>query len=101
MTDGGAWQSGVFDNGRGYESTDKAVPGVPAAMYNPPASGRSGTDGAYMPILSIVLRGATILFTTIAFAVLASNKGEEDGYCSDYISYCIKTWQALNSSNYA
>lgn len=97
---GGAWQSGVFDNGRDFQHGDKAnaspVPGVPASMYNPPPSMASGKDGAYMPIISIALRCATIVFTLVAFAVLGSNQGE---YCDGV--YC-SVWSAIKlSSNFA
>lgn len=95
MADGGAWQSGVYDNGRDINNGHKAradagnpVPGVPAGMYNPPSSMQSGKDGGALTIISFALRGATILFTTIAFAIIAGNSG------SDWND----SWRALNTS---
>ena len=109
MADEGAWQSGVFDNGRdfqrGADHHDKAtasaggglspVPGVPAAMYNPPTSIAGGKDGAHLPLISIALRIACIVFTLIGFAVIASNQGSDSSY------YVSETWKAVNSSNMA
>jgi hypothetical protein len=109
MADDGAWQSGVFDNGRdfqrGADHHNKAaapaggglspVPGVPAAMYNPPTSIVGGKDGAHLPLISIALRIACIVFTLIGFAVIASNQGSDSSY------YVSETWKAVNSSNMA
>ncbi|KAG0582212.1 hypothetical protein KC19_3G043000 [Ceratodon purpureus] len=107
MADGGAWQSGVFDNGRNFQhgANDKApsgdelatVPGVPAAMYNPPAPIGGGKDAAYFPIISIALRCACIVFTVVGFAVIASNEGTDPNYYSDTTLW----WKAINSSNMA
>lgn len=87
MADGGAWQSGVFDNSSGYQhgaSHDKAqaapggghspVPGVPATMYNPPATIGGGKDAGYIPVVSISLRSACIVFTIIGFAITGTNE---------------------------
>lgn len=102
--EGGAWQSGVFDNGRDFQrgaapaggDPKATVPGVPAAMYNPPASSMGGKDGALMTILSLAFRSACILFSIVGFAIIASNEGSTD-YNGDYVTL----WKAINSSNLA
>jgi uncharacterized protein (TIGR01569 family) len=113
MADGGAWQSGVFDNGRDFQhgALDKVpptpaggehstVPGVPAAMYNPPASIGGGNDGPHMPIISISLRCACIVFSVVGFAIIASNEGSETSYYGGKYVY-TGVWKAINSSNLA
>lgn len=103
MAEGGAWRSDVFDNGRDFHHGEKKqaspVQGVPAGMYNPTPSMsmRSGQDAAYMPIVSMALRGATILFSVVAFVIIATNKGNEEGYVG--LTYHWKWWKAINNSS--
>jgi len=104
MAEGGAWRSDVFDNGRDFHHGEKKqaspVPGVPAGMYNPAPSLRDGQDAAYMPIISMALRSATILFSAVAFAVIASNSGDESEVYVDDV-YTYKWWKAINTSSLA
>ena len=97
MATGGAWQSVVYENGKTRPAAPTApVPGVPASMYNPPTLARK--DGPHVVVISIVLRAACIVFSVVAFALIASNRGETSEYTySDGWSWTW--WRSLNSTN--
>ena len=113
MAEGGAWQSGVFDNGSDFQKGSAPTPGapdglkapgVPTAMYNPPAG--AGKDGAHMPIISLALRCACIVFSLIGFALIGSNQINIDTTVPDYtldgttFTYSVML-KAINNSSLA
>ncbi|KAG0559838.1 hypothetical protein M758_10G127500 [Ceratodon purpureus] len=95
MATGGAWASETFDNGRDFQKTPnhatQAPPmqgaGTPPAMYNPSPVGMS-KDSSSFGVIALFLRIAQIVFTLLAFAIMAANK---ETIYSSYYSYYYYT----------
>lgn len=87
MATGGAWQSETFDNGRNFEKerAPQAPPvgaATPPAMYNPVGTRK---DPSAYGVIAVCLRIAQIVFTLIAFSIMAADK--ETIYQSYYNFY--------------
>ncbi|KAG0583119.1 hypothetical protein KC19_3G111400 [Ceratodon purpureus] len=93
MATGGAWQSETFDNGRDFQKARgephyaKQAPPMgfdtPPAMYNESPVGMSKDSSAF-GVIALSLRVLQIVFTLIAFSVMAANK---QTIYSSYYSY--------------
>lgn len=87
MATGGAWQSETFDNGRNFEKerAPQAPPvgaATPPAMYNPVGTRK---DPSAYGVIAVCLRIAQIVFTLIAFSIMAADKETiYQAYYNDY-----------------
>ena len=94
-TGAGAWNSETFDNGRSdfqkperNQTTNMEGSAVPP-MYNSPAGTRR--ESKMWGVVALCLRLAQIVFTLIAFAVMAANKETIYGTYLDYeVSETVK-----------